>query len=75
MIKKSATIGVSIALFAASAVPVFAAVPPGPPVPAELGCPGRSVVDPGLGPQASQPDLEKMADGECPVPAGFVPTE
>lgn len=68
MIKRFATIGATIALLATSAVPVFAAVPPGPPAPAAVDCPGRSVVNPGTGPQASQPDLEKMADGECPTP-------
>ena len=68
MIKKLATVGISIALFAASAVPVLAAVPPGPPTPAVVGCPGRSVVDPGSGPQASQPDLELMAAGGCLTP-------
>lgn len=68
MIKKLATIGATIAILASTAVPAFAAVPPGPPAPAELGCPGRSVVDPGSGPQASQPDLALMAAGGCPTP-------
>lgn len=68
MIKKLATIGAAAALFAASALPALAAVPPGPPVPAEVECPGRSVVTPGSGPQASKPDLAKMANGECPTP-------
>ena len=68
MIKKLATIGATAALFAATAMPVLAAVPPGPPAPAEVGCPGRSLVTPGSGPQAVQPDLEKMANGECPTP-------
>lgn len=67
MIKKLATIGAAAALFAASALPALAAVPPGPPAPAEVGCPGRSDVDLD-GPQAVKPDLEKMANGECPTP-------
>lgn len=72
MIKKIATIGVAAALFASSVMPVFA-VPPGPPDPTIAGCPGRSVVDPGSGPQAEKPNLTLMADGKCKVPAGFAP--
>lgn len=75
MIKKLATIGVAAALFAASALPAFA-FPPGPPAPVTVvGCPGRSVVDPGIGPQAVKPNLVVMASLVCEVPAGFVPTQ
>lgn len=74
MIKKLATIGAAAALFAASALPALA-VPPGPPDPVTVvGCPGRSVVTPGTGAQATAPDLDVMASLACKVPAGFVPT-
>lgn len=69
MIKKLATIGASIALLAASAMPVFAAIPPGPPAPVTVvGCPGRSLVTPGTGAQATAPDLGVMASGACVTP-------
>lgn len=67
MIKKLATIGAAAALLAASAIPVFA-VPPGPPALAVTGCPGRSIVDPGVGAQAVSPNLALMADGGCVTP-------
>lgn len=65
MIKKLATIGAAAALLATSAMPVFAG-PPGPPDLAAPGCPGRSVNDPGAGPQATPPNLGTLAD--CPLP-------
>ena len=69
MIKKLATIGAAAALLAVSAMPALAAhLPPGPPHLAVNDCPGRSVNNPGSGPQATAPNLDNMADGLCPTP-------
>ena len=78
MIKKLATIGVAAALFAASAMPVFAA-PPDAPAP---GCPsaftgGQSLPADGGDPHEIEtnttdpaPDLEVMFDGVTCVAPG-----
>ena len=72
-LKKIAIGVVATGILLANALPAFA-LPPGPPTPAKPGCPGRSSTDL-IGPQAIQPDLTKMANGDCPVPAGFVPAQ